>query len=80
MAKETIIITGVGRVFVKTAQPYVELAGAVAADGTPVNRRTKRVSSAAKYHAEAERNSERYYLHAVRHDVFVLRDLQDTAA
>lgn len=72
----TINVTGIGRLEVKTTRAFVELADAIAADGRPVNLTLKRVSASIKHCAEAERNSEWYYLHPVRHDVFVLRDLR----
>ena len=75
----TINVTGIGRLEVKTTQAFVELAGAIAADGRPVNLTLKQVSSSAKHRAEAERNGERYHLQPVRHDVFVLRDLRAEA-
>ena len=71
----TINITGIGRLEVKTGQAFVELAGAIAADGRPVNLALKQVSTSIKHRAEAERNGERYCLHEVRKDVFVLRDM-----
>ena len=75
----TINVAGIGRLEVKTNQAFVELAGALASDGRPVNRKLKQVSSSAKHRAEAERNGERYYLNPVRQDVFVLRDMQADA-
>lgn len=74
----TINISGIGRLEVKTTQAFVELAGAIAADGRPVNLALKQVSSSIKHRAEAGRNGERYCLHPVRHGVFVLRDLRDS--
>ena len=75
----TINVTGIGRLEVKTTQAFVELAGAISADGRPVNLALKQVSSSIKHRAEAERNGERYYLHPVRQDVFVLRDMRPEA-
>ena len=73
----TINISGVGRLEVKTDAAIVQFAGGVDATGTPLNRTAKRVSRATKHRDEAIRNGERWWLAPVADGVFVLCDLRN---
>ena len=79
MQATTINVTGLGRVYVKTSEKAVGLAGVVTIDGTPVNVRKHKVSTAKAHHADADRNDAYgHYLREVGAGVFMLAILDDT--
>lgn len=74
MNTATIELMGIGRVFVDTQNKVVELCVGVTIDGTPVNRRTKKISHAKKHLSEANENDCYYTLTEIKPNIFVLRN------
>ena len=73
MAKPTVEITGVGRVFVKTDATAIKFCGALTTGGDPVNVTEKKVSRDKKHEVSAmEVDACGYWLREVKPGHFVL--------